>query len=81
VSRSPSDFAASGGRADTNSKRTGVEPIFDWLRNHATEGWPAKLVELAEGLRVRIETGALQDVHFEQELRVPIMRLTGRRNA
>jgi hypothetical protein len=56
---------------DINSKRTRVEPVFRWLRDHGDPDWPGELVALADGLDVRIETDGLERVSFEKEVQVP----------
>jgi hypothetical protein len=55
---------------DINSKRTRVEPIFGWLRDHGDSSWPGDLLGLADGLKARIETGELESLSFEEEVQV-----------
>jgi hypothetical protein len=52
---------------DENSKRTRVEPVFGWLRASGGIEWPARLVNLAEGIRVPLAPGPLLELHFETE--------------
>jgi hypothetical protein len=56
---------------DKNSKRTRVEPVFGWLSEHGGHEWPARLIELADGLDVAIAPGSLERLDFEQEVKVP----------
>jgi hypothetical protein len=64
---------------DTNSKRTRVEPVFDWLRTSGDRSWPQDLVGIANGLTVPIDTGELESLHFEKAVQVPatLARLSG----
>jgi hypothetical protein len=56
---------------DENSKRTRVEPVFRWLRENGSTGWPDRLLELADGLQTREPVGGAHTVVFEDERRVP----------
>lgn len=56
---------------DENSKRTRVEPVFKWLRDHAGRHWPARFVELAHGLADPPGVGKLVHLEFLTERRVP----------
>lgn len=55
---------------DENSKRTRVEPVFTWLRDHGGANWPERFVELADGIADLSEVGKLVKVEFESERRV-----------
>jgi hypothetical protein len=43
----------------TNSRESRVIPTFAWLEAHGGDGWPQRLVELAEGLDVTLSCGPL----------------------
>jgi hypothetical protein len=53
-----------------NSKRTRVEPIFRWLRDNGGDNWPARFLDLADGIQVE-GPGRLVSVAFEKERRIP----------
>jgi len=55
---------------DTNSKRSRVEPIFGWLREHGGSSWPQEFLGLVHGLRVAIDAGELDELRFEKEVTV-----------
>lgn len=57
--------------SDENSKRTRVEPVFTWLRDHGGAEWPERFVELAAGIADPPAIGKLVKVEFESERRVP----------
>jgi hypothetical protein len=52
-----------------NSRRTRVKPTFTWLKEEAGTDWPTRVVQLAEGLAVRIDRRRLisDGLHFEPE--------------
>jgi len=53
---------------DENSKRTRVEPVFRWLRDHGGADWPAHLLGLVKDFRTRPpEPGRALDVTYETE--------------
>ncbi len=54
-----------------NSKRTRVQPVFGWLRQHAGSDWPATLLRLATGLAIEINPGPLVSANFTKEITVP----------
>ena len=56
---------------DENSKRTRVEPVFRWLRDHQRDDWPSRFLPLVVDLGVSIEPGRLVRLDFEPERRVP----------
>lgn len=58
---------------DENSRRTRVKPTFTWLKEHAGPDWPARFIQLVDGLGVRLDPGRvlLGGIHFEPERRVP----------
>jgi hypothetical protein len=58
---------------DENSRRTRVKPTFTWLREQAALDWPARFLQLVDGLGVRIDPGRVvpDGLHFEPERRVP----------
>jgi hypothetical protein len=58
---------------DENSRRTRVKPTFTWLREQADLDWPARFLQLVDGLGVRIDPGRVvpDGLHFEPERRVP----------
>ena len=60
---------------DLNSKRTRVEPVFRWLRDHGPADWPRTLVETAHGLAVAIDPGPVVAVAFESPFRAHPERL------
>jgi hypothetical protein len=55
---------------DENSKRTRVEPVLTWLRDHGGLDWPGDLIQLAHGLAAEVVPGQLVRLDFEQERRV-----------
>ena len=55
---------------DANSKRTRVEPVFSWLREHGGGGWPERFLQLTEGLSEMRSPGRLCRIDFEAEHRV-----------
>jgi hypothetical protein len=58
---------------DENSRRTRVKPTFAWLKENGGEDWPARVLQLVDGLGVRIDPGSVlpNGIHFEPERRVP----------
>jgi hypothetical protein len=55
---------------DQNSKRTRVEPVFDWLREHGGRDWPSQLLAQVHGLAVPVDCGPLVSLDYEREVRV-----------
>jgi hypothetical protein len=57
---------------DENSRRTRVGPTFTWLERHEGVDWPARFLQLVNGLGVAINPGRLiaKGLHFEPERRV-----------
>jgi hypothetical protein len=52
---------------DENSRRTRVKPTFTWFKEEAGADWPARVLQLVDGLAVRIDPGRviLDGLHFE----------------
>jgi hypothetical protein len=55
----------------TNSRKTRVLPIFEWLEKTGNGDWPNRLVNLADGLSAKIRPGRIVGLHFRKELQVP----------
>lgn len=55
---------------DENSKRTRVDPVFTWLRERGGKHWPARFIELADGIADRPDVGKLIRLDFETERKV-----------
>jgi hypothetical protein len=57
---------------DENSRRTRVKPTFTWLKEQAGGDWPARFLQLVDGLGVRINPGRVvpDGLYFEPERRV-----------
>jgi hypothetical protein len=58
------------GQMDENSKRSRIDPVCGWLRDHGGPHWPARLVDLAEGLDVRPWPGRVVHLDYAPERRV-----------
>jgi hypothetical protein len=55
---------------DINSKRSRVEPIFGWLRDHGGRTWPQVFLGLVDGLDISPDAGELESLSFEKEVQV-----------
>jgi hypothetical protein len=56
-------------RTDTNSRRTRVQPVMSWLRDHGDYDWPARLLALADR-PPGVDPGAPLRVSLDVEHRV-----------
>jgi hypothetical protein len=54
----------------TNSRDTRVLPIFEWLRVNGGFGWPARLVQMADGV-AGLKCGVFLSMDLETEKEVP----------
>jgi hypothetical protein len=54
-----------------NSKRSRVEPVFEWLEEQGGVDWPRRLLEMAHGLAAPIEPGRLEKLDYTKEITVP----------
>lgn len=58
-------------RRDLNSKRSRIDPVFGWLKSNGEADWAARLLSLADGLRIDASSaGKVLSVRFEPELEV-----------
>ncbi len=53
--------------ASTNSKITRVQPVFGWLKANGGQGWPATLVQLANGVAPLSTCGPVISVDLDHE--------------
>jgi hypothetical protein len=56
---------------DQNSKRSRVEPVFGWLKNHGGADWATAFLRLADGIAVSGNVGLVVNAYFEDEKTVP----------
>lgn len=57
-------------RTAGESRVTRVLPVFEWLKHNGGADWTQRLVNLADGLQTRIETGAVRSLRVRLEERV-----------
>ena len=55
----------------SNSMITRVRPVFGWLSAKAAPSWPARLIEMAEGIADFGECGSVVNVELDPERKVP----------
>ena len=55
---------------ERNSRVTRVQPVFEWLKKHGDEFWPARLVSLAHGVEKLANCGPIERVHLDPEFEV-----------
>src|SRR5262245_8633523 len=62
--------SAASPNIDQNSKRTRVEPVFNWLSSHADANWPMELIRLSGGLNGVPQIGRCVKVRYNEEVTV-----------
>ena len=60
---------------DENSRRTRVEPICGWLRDHGGPDWPNRFLELVDGLTATVTVGPVVKLEFERRIPPSTARL------
>lgn len=55
---------------DQNSRRTRIQPVFDWLSAHGDEHWPERMLRIVDGLDAVPSPGPLVRIDYVREPQV-----------